>query len=165
MALPKQRKDESDADYAVRAERAKEARREQNRKYYEANKEAVNERIRRYREANREAIRERKAKHYEAKVLANAKGKPLQSNLKRAKRPKMLSRLVIKIAEDFCRNYGFPLERKWDTDVLKHASNTIRNSPELDGAANPWYGTDWLHPAVVTSVWTKDFRQSWRDKA
>jgi len=206
MTLPKQKKNESDADYAVRLERAKErkrkyyrdnreaqqkhsreyyhankeARREYSRKYHEANKEVKRERNRRYHEANREAIRERKVKHYEAnreaetersrkyreaKMLASAKGKPLRPDFRRAQRPKLLTKLILKVAEDFCRNYGFSLECKWDTDVLRHAAKTIRNSPELDGAANPWYGTDYLCPAVVDSrAWASHIRRCWRNK-
>ena len=194
MALPKQRKDESDADYAARLEKGKEQKREyyqankeailaQKREYHQANKEAKKEYDRKYREANREAIRERdrkwreanreaqkdykrkyQRKYREAKSLASAKGKPLRANFARASRPKMLTELLIKVAEDFCRNYGFPLERKLDTDILKHAAETIRNSPELYGAANPWYGTDYLSPGIVNSKWARNFRYHWRNK-
>ena len=96
MALRKQRKDESDADFAVRLEAAKEAAREAGRKYREANKEAERkrerglpkqrknesdadfavrlktakknrqERQRKWREANREAANERHREWYKA---------------------------------------------------------------------------------------------------
>jgi hypothetical protein len=63
MALPKQRANESDSDFAVRLEKSKEARRKSQRKYREANREAVRKRNRKYnrkyREANGEALRER----------------------------------------------------------------------------------------------------------
>ena len=190
MTLPKQKKNESDADYAARLKAARErqreyrqanreARREYERKYREANrehrrkydrkwrevnKEAFREKARKWREANKEVVKGYKRKYREAKSLASAKGKPLRSNLLRASRPKMLTELLIKVAEDFCRNHGLPLECKLDTDVLKHAAKTIRNSPELDGAANPWYGTDYLSPGVVNTGWAKSLRRTWRNK-
>lgn len=149
MTLPKQRRDESDADYAARLEASREAWKERQRKYYEANKEAVKEKNRKYREA---------------KTLVDAKGKPLRSDFTRPQRPMLLTKMIIKVAEDFCRNYGFPLECKWDNDVLVHAAQAIRNSPELNGAANPWYGTDFLCPGLVDNRWAKSVRRSWRDK-
>ena len=209
MALLKQRKDESDADYAARLEEAKRRKRERDRERYQANSEAVKERVRNYYRANKEAVRkqkreysqknreainkreceryhankeainEKRRNHYranieavrkrdrerrEARTLASAKGKPLTADFRRAHRPKMLSLLIVKVAEDFCRNYGFPLECKWDTDVLVHAAQTIRNSPELYDAANPWYGTDFLCPALLGAHWARNFRRAWRDK-
>ena len=214
MALPKQRKGESDTDYAVRLEASKKRNKEYKRKYYQANREAILERgreqqrrwreanreallesKRKYREANREILREkareyhyanretalergreryyanreaileRRRKENEAKVLAEAKGKQLKADLTRPQRPRLLTELILKVAEDFCRNHGFPLECKWDTDVLKHAAQTIRNSPELYDAANPWYGTDFLCPGLVDSTWAKGIRKTWRNKA
>ena len=195
MAMPKQREGESDTDFAARLDHArkvkresarkwreanrestrksarkwreahKEAAKESQRRWREANKEAARESARRWREANKEATVEYRRKRTEARVLASAKGKPLTSNFTRARRPKMLTKLIIKVAEDFCRNYGFPLECKLDADVLKHAAETIRNSPELDGAANPWYGTDYLCPGVLgETCWAKNFRRTWRDR-
>ena len=41
MALPKQRKGESDTDYAVRLEASKKRNKEYKRKYYQANREAI----------------------------------------------------------------------------------------------------------------------------
>ena len=181
MTLPKQRKDEPDADYAVRLEEAKKRNSERDRKKYEANREAflarakeyrktrkevVKETQRRYREKHREDIKRRDRERYEAKVLADAKGRPLKNNYRRRPRPAILSRLIIKVAEDFCRNYGFSLERKLDADILRHAAETVLNSPELYGAANPWYGTDFLCPALVKGPdWPYDFKKKWRNKA
>jgi len=209
MPLRKQRKNESDADYAVRLEKAKEAARRNalnyyrahreailvkkreydrgnkeakkrsDRRYYEANrearkeydrkrraanKEAKQEYNRRYYAANREARKEYQRNYNTAKILDHAKGKPLTADLRRAHRPQLLTKLVIKVAEDFCRNHGFPLERKWDSDVLKHAAKTIRDSPELDGTVNPWYGTDYLHPAAIGKRgWAGKIKKRWRD--
>ena len=204
MTLPKQRANESDADYAVRLEKSKkankeatrkwskanrEARKERNRKYYEANREARKEYCRKWREANREARKEyyrkwreanreydrkrREAnrevkreydrKRSEAKILAQAKGKPLQSNFNRAKRPLMLSRLIYQEAKNFCLEWGFEMERSLDHDVLRQAARNIRDSAELNGEPNPWYCTDFLHESVVTSRnWPSSLRVSLR---
>ena len=187
MSLPKQKKDESDTDYAARLAAAresarkyreanKEVRREYTRKWKQANKEATTEYNRKwqeankekqlkYREARKEMKREYDRKYNEAKTLASAKGRPLRADFRRARRPRLLTELLLKVAEDFCRNYGFPLDNKWDSDVLKHAAQTIRNSPELDGAANPWYGTDYLCPGVVNAKgWSTRVRRNWRNK-
>ena len=171
MTLPKQKKDESDADYAARLEKIKESRKEYLRKWREANrdywrkwqethKEHRREYRRKYREGNREALTEKDRRRREVKAFASAKGKPLQANFARAKRPKILSNLILKVAEDFCRNHGFPLESKWDPDILRHAAEKIRNSPELYDAANPWYGTDYLSSGVVSDrYWAHNFRR------
>lgn len=63
----------------------------------------------------------------------------------------MLTRLILQEAERFCLEYGFSLECKLDSDMLRHAAETIRNSPELGGAPNPWYGTDYLNKSLITS--------------
>ena len=191
MTLPKQKKNESDADYAARLEAVRAVRRryyqanreailehkreyrkankelfkEIARKRYQANREAMLEQNREYREANKEAIKEKNLKKREAKALATAKGRPLRSDFQRAQRPQVLTKLIIKVAEDFCRNYGFPLESRFDTDILRHAAETVRDSPELDGAANPWYGTDYLSPALIGhNNWASKLRLVWRNK-
>jgi len=227
MSLPKQKANESDADYATRLEAAKEARRERNRKYrqankeaarernrkyYEANKEAAKERNRKYRQANKEAIRERhrkyrqankeaarerhrkyyeanrevekerKLKRYKAKVLANAKGKPLKNDFSKAARPKMLTELLLQEAENFCLEYGFDVEQKFDNDVLRQAARAIRTNPfypvvvpeeeviayynEHGGITNPWYCTDYLHESTITSKnWGSNLRRVWQNRA
>lgn len=162
MTLPKQKKDESDADYAIRLEKAREAIRESdrksNRKYREANREAVLERKRKYREANREAIRERFRKYREAKVLASAYGKPLKSNFSRAQRPKILQVEIVAEAKRLCREYGFPQEAYVDKDWLTAAARSIRDNPvypnvlpleQVTEITNPWYNSDYLHESAL----------------
>lgn len=175
MPLPKQRANESDSDFAVRLEKSrqaareyretnKEALKEKRRRYYEANREAIGERRRRYYEANKEANKEARRKRdrrcREAKILAQAKGKPLQNNFHRAQRPRMLSRLIRQEAKNFCLEWGFEMERSVDNDVLRQAARNIRDSAELSGEPNPWYGTDFLHESVITQEsWPRGFRR------
>lgn len=183
MTLPKQKANESDADYAVRLEAAREARREYNRKYrevyngkeatkehqrqyYEANKEAYQERSRKWRKANPEACREQVRRYKRRKTLAHAKGKPLRSDLQRAQRPVMLTRLILQEAEKFCLKWGFEVERKLDTDVIRQAARTIRDSVDLNGEPNPWYCTDYLHESLISGYrWAGQIRQSYRKRA
>lgn len=160
MALPKQRENESDSDFAVRLEKRKEADREYHRKWREANREAVREKNRKYREANREAVRGHDRRYRENKILAQAKGKPLQSNFSRGQRPRMLTRLIHQEAKNFCLEWGFEVERSLDNDVLRQAARNIRDSAELNGEPNPWYGTDFLHEsAIADRCWPGVFRR------
>lgn len=189
MSLPKQRKNESDADFAVRLEAAREATRERRRKYRKANKEAISERNRKYYEANKEAVRKRieecTRKRREAKTLANAKGKPLRSDFSKAQRPKMLTKLILQEAEWVCEYWGVSQDQKWDTPVLRQAAAHIRDFPfyplrhfepgesiayaEANGLmhpTNPWYGTDYLHDSTINDGnWASKIRSNWRNKA
>ena len=128
----------------MRIEKAKEAGKERDRKYREANKEAVKERkrkwreankealkeyYRRYREANKEAVKEHDRKWREAETLKHAKGKPLNSDYSRAQRPVILTRLIISEAKRFCSEWGFTEEQAFDSDVLRTAARSIRDNP------------------------------------
>lgn len=204
MTPPKQRNTETDEDFAQRLRKSKEARREQSRKYYEANKEAAKKRSRRYHEANREAENERKRRYYEAnkeaakersrkyreanreainahvrnyrkaRILKDAKGKPLSPNFRRALRPSMLTELILQEAENFCLRWGLAVEQKTDTDVLRRAARNIRENPFFPvvvqeeeviayynehGITNPWYNTDYLHESrILGRSWSSNLR-------
>lgn len=144
---------------------AAEKNREYNRKYREANHEKELERIRKWKEANREEVREYNRKYHEANVLKHAKGKPLRSDYLKAARPHILTRLLLKVAKDFCLEWNFPVEQMFDEVVLRSAARTVRESPFLNGERNPWYGTDYLHESTVTSrVWAYKLARSWRNR-
>jgi len=158
---------------------------ERRKRHYEANREALleygrknrerrTENQRRWRKNNPERARElrRKCHHKnyrkwsDAKTLAHAKGKPLRSNFTRAQRPQMLTRLLLQEAENFCLEWGFKVEQKFDTDVLLQAARTIRDSVDLNGEPNPWYCTDYLHESTITgNNWSYTIRRTWRNKA
>ena len=95
----------------------------------------------------------------------------------------MLTRLILQEAESLCLKYGFSLECKLDSAVLRMAAEAIRDNPfypvvvpEEEGVAycnehgitNPWYGTDYLHDSRITKKgWSsrircKAKRDAWR---
>jgi hypothetical protein len=61
----KQKPGESDASFAARTEKAKEADRARQRKHYAAHKEAQRERCRKYYQDNKKAIKTRQREYYE----------------------------------------------------------------------------------------------------
>lgn len=174
MSLPKQRPGESDSDYQARLEDAKRRKREYLRQYREANKEAIGEYYRQWYEAHKEAMSEYQRQYREAnkearrewrnaKILAHAKGKPLKSNLIRAQRPRLLTKLLLEMAEVVVKDWGFG--DKWDTHVLREAAARIRNSRYLAGKENPWYCTDYLHESLVgTNDWATRLRKRHRTR-
>lgn len=111
---------------------------------------------------------------YERKVLASSKGKPLRSDFTRHACPAMLTRLILQEAKRFCLEWGFSLECKLDSDVLKYAAETIRDNPFYPvvvpqeeknayalehGITNPWYGTDYLNDSLITQKgWSSRIR-------
>jgi len=94
----------------------------------------------------------------------------------------MLTLLLLQEAENFCLEWGFEVERKFDTDVLRQAARAIRENPfypvvvpqeemiayynEHGGITNPWYCTDYLHESTIThKCWASTIRGTWRNKA